>query len=366
MQITNILQFIAAFNFLLITGIIWYLKDKITTPIKILSFFLLGKGITLISNLIFLNATLNTNEFYINTAIIINSFLFFYAPFLYFFASSIVKNSVTKKEIVLHLSPFIFYALINILVVLFKNNSEIFKTLATVSNNFSQLYYFQVILYTGLAYYVIKKNTNNLNISSKNITNWLYRILLFFLLIWGLFIGVYISDVYFGAETISNGFKFSGVICLLILSTITLLMSLKNPEIFFTNIALKLSKVEPINKAITEANFLRISSMMIDKKLYKNADLKVSDLAEFSGLSTRNISTIIKTFNDTNFYDFINSYRIEEAKRLLESENEDLTILTILYEAGFNSKSVFNTVFKKMVGVTPSAYRKNYLTLKYS
>ncbi|MGC9366431.1 MAG: helix-turn-helix domain-containing protein [bacterium] len=59
-----------------------------------------------------------------------------------------------------------------------------------------------------------------------------------------------------------------------------------------------------------------------------------------------------------NFFNFVNSYRIEEVKKMLVDEvNSDRTILEIMYECGFNSKSSFNSVFKKQTGLTPSQYR---------
>ena len=60
-----------------------------------------------------------------------------------------------------------------------------------------------------------------------------------------------------------------------------------------------------------------------------------------------------------NFYDLINGYRVEEAKQLLvDSKNMNFTILSIGFEAGFNSKTTFNTVFKKFTGSTPTEYRE--------
>jgi AraC-like DNA-binding protein len=59
-----------------------------------------------------------------------------------------------------------------------------------------------------------------------------------------------------------------------------------------------------------------------------------------------------------NFNDFINDYRIEEAKKMLgHKKTRDYKLLTIAYEVGFNSKTTFNVVFKKKVGMTPSQYR---------
>ena len=59
-----------------------------------------------------------------------------------------------------------------------------------------------------------------------------------------------------------------------------------------------------------------------------------------------------------HFYDLINRYRIEEAARLLtDPEDEKITILEVLYQVGFNSKSSFNTLFKKYMGMTPTEFR---------
>lgn len=60
-----------------------------------------------------------------------------------------------------------------------------------------------------------------------------------------------------------------------------------------------------------------------------------------------------------NFYDLVNSYRVEEAKRLLlDPKNSNYTILSVGFEAGFNSKTTFNTVFKKFTGLSPTEFKE--------
>ncbi|MBN1272090.1 MAG: AraC family transcriptional regulator [Candidatus Aminicenantes bacterium] len=60
-----------------------------------------------------------------------------------------------------------------------------------------------------------------------------------------------------------------------------------------------------------------------------------------------------------NFFDFVNKYRVEEAKKLfLDVSNNSRSILEQLFDAGFNSKSVFNRVFKKYTGMTPSEFKR--------
>jgi AraC-like DNA-binding protein len=70
------------------------------------------------------------------------------------------------------------------------------------------------------------------------------------------------------------------------------------------------------------------------------------------------VSQAINDGMKKNFYDLVNSYRVEEAKRLLMDEkNNNFTILSVGFEAGFNSKTTFNTVFKKFTGLTPTEFR---------
>ena len=72
------------------------------------------------------------------------------------------------------------------------------------------------------------------------------------------------------------------------------------------------------------------------------------------------LSQVINTSLGQNFYNLINSYRVEEAKQQLSaSDKQNQTILAIAYDVGFNSKSVFNKAFKKFTGTTPSKYRLN-------
>jgi AraC-like DNA-binding protein len=96
------------------------------------------------------------------------------------------------------------------------------------------------------------------------------------------------------------------------------------------------------------------------EKIYLNPDLTLDMLAESLSIPAKDLSMIINRHFNLNFYEFINGYRIEEVqKRLIDPANKDKTITDIYLEVGFNSKSVFNTFFKKLVGKTPSEYRQN-------
>lgn len=96
------------------------------------------------------------------------------------------------------------------------------------------------------------------------------------------------------------------------------------------------------------------------KKPYLNMYLNLSELAESLNTYPHYLTQILNTIFYQNFYDFINSYRTDEAKNeLINPHNNNLTILAIAYNCGFNSKSSFNRIFKQKTGVTPSEYIKS-------
>ncbi len=96
------------------------------------------------------------------------------------------------------------------------------------------------------------------------------------------------------------------------------------------------------------------------EKPYTDPDLKLQNLADYLGIPSYQLSQIINTELQQNFYDLINSLRISEAKhKLIDPTHQDITILAIAYDVGFNSKSTFNTAFKKYTKMTPSQFKNH-------
>jgi YesN/AraC family two-component response regulator len=103
----------------------------------------------------------------------------------------------------------------------------------------------------------------------------------------------------------------------------------------------------------------KINVLICQDKIYREPELTLQDLSEKLRCPPYQVSVVINEKMKKNFYDLINGYRVEEAKRLLlDPKNKNYTILSVGFEAGFNSKTTFNTVFKKFTGVTPTDFRK--------
>ena len=102
----------------------------------------------------------------------------------------------------------------------------------------------------------------------------------------------------------------------------------------------------------------RVIEMMEREKVYQEPELTLQQLSDKLQFPYYLVSQAINEGINKSFYDLINSYRIEEAKRLLlDPKNINYTVLSVGFEAGFNSKTTFNTVFKKFTGLTPTEYR---------
>ena len=99
---------------------------------------------------------------------------------------------------------------------------------------------------------------------------------------------------------------------------------------------------------------------MQEDKLYLEPELTIDALAMTIACSRHHLSQALNEKPGRSFYDCINHYRVEEAKLLLaDVSRASHKITSIAYDAGFNSISTFNDVFKKITGITPSQYRKN-------
>ncbi|MBW0435184.1 AraC family transcriptional regulator [Leptospira yasudae] len=101
----------------------------------------------------------------------------------------------------------------------------------------------------------------------------------------------------------------------------------------------------------------RLTELMEEERSYRDEEIRMQDLAEKLLITPHQLSRILNETYGKNFNEFINGYRVEEAKKILLEEPEK-TILSIGFEVGFNTKSTFNAQFLKIAGMTPAEWRK--------
>jgi len=104
----------------------------------------------------------------------------------------------------------------------------------------------------------------------------------------------------------------------------------------------------------------QLLALMKEKKPFLNGELSAGELAQQLNISVNHLSQILNTIQGQNFFDFVNGYRIGEVmERMKDPKNRHLTLLAIALDSGFNSKTSFNTVFRKVTHQTPSQYSKS-------
>jgi AraC-like DNA-binding protein len=150
-----------------------------------------------------------------------------------------------------------------------------------------------------------------------------------------------------------------GISLLALLAASTLVIkSMRNPELFL-RVNSEIAKLNQTDKNEDHLEKLeKLNHYMITEKPYLEETLSLQDLALQLDINAKHLSYLINQRLGRHFFDYINEYRIEESKKLLETS--ELTIQQIMYEVGFNSKSSFNTAFKKYTSITPSQFRKKF------
>lgn len=142
---------------------------------------------------------------------------------------------------------------------------------------------------------------------------------------------------------------------------------IKHQGIFVENSTHKTSLVESTSMSEYKRSGLKeedallyqqkLSHLMKTAKPYLEPKLTLSNLADELNTSVNHLSQVINQYEEKNFFDFVNAYRVEEFKvRAVDPANSNFSILAIAFDSGFNSKSSFNQVFKKVTGQTPSQY----------
>nr|WP_315153076.1 AraC family transcriptional regulator [uncultured Flavobacterium sp.] len=292
---------------------------------------------------------------------------FLTAPFLYI--SILYFTSVSKKfekKNLWNFLPFVIFMLFRFPFFITGKNIEFSYAVGRVVFFILQIALpLQAVIYWCLSFSKLQKHIKNIRQFSSAVEEIDLSWLRYFLLVLVLIIVAWFNLVFFDLKNLTQLTPFLYLSCIFFLAY----FSLQQKEVFDFNkselnelSAIEISKKEnPKRVSENRLNELdkKLQTLMNLEKVYLENDLSLPKLAKIMNASCNETSFMINTLYGDNFYNFINKYRVEEAKILLLSEKyNQLNILGIAYESGFNSKTTFNTTFKKHTGFSPTEFVK--------
>ncbi len=200
------------------------------------------------------------------------------------------------------------------------------------------------------------------NLENKQLA-WLRTLLIGYAFVWTISLLYCLSAHVFKSSASALWVSTIGAITGFLFINYLIINALRQPVIFSVlsaeqaRLAQGEDDLSPPDKEVDGALLRRLATHMIETRPYLDANLTVEQLARQLGAPTRALSRAINHGLEKNFFEFVSDYRIAEACRQLKTAKAGTTILQVMYDSGFNSKSVFNTAFKKAIGMTPSDYR---------
>jgi AraC-like DNA-binding protein len=295
--------------------------------------------------------------------------LLFVAPMVYltvvYFVS--LNQSFNKKDFRHFLIPLLLVP-VTLYPVFCTEKDKLNDSLSIICAqiNISFLFLISITVYWILAYFKLQRHQKNIELFASETEaidlNWL-KYFLFSIAGMAFF---FLLEFYFNSLIV---FKYASI-GYLIATYILSYFALRQNEVF----ALDIKEREEIKDIIEEQNptkkqerlsgiilpplKIRLMTLMEQEKVYLEEALNLPKLADKMDISTHDMSYLLNDGFGQSFFQFVNTYRIEEAKRLLLSEKHShFNMLGIAYASGFSSKTTFNTTFKKMTNQSPSEFQ---------
>jgi AraC-like DNA-binding protein len=301
---------------------------------------------------------------------------FTYGPLLYLYIKFMtVRDRKFNWLALLHFVPFIAFFTISVIFrsePLVRDLRSFFKPDKFISLRiiYSISFFLSITIYSILAFIEIKRHQDNLknlvSFTSQKITlNWLKIISISF------YAAYFILFILGGLNMIGNFIPFDPYFVIFgfigAFSIVYSFYGIKQPVIFGEVVPENGDEKKDAEKYLksglkdhqAEKYLNKLISFMETNKPYLDGDLTIHNLSEMTGISRHHITQVLNEKHKRNFFTFINEYRVEEVmQRFRDPKFHNYTILAIALDAGFNSKTTFNSIFKSQSGLTPSEYRE--------
>jgi AraC-like DNA-binding protein len=384
-SLTDILIIIVIFQLLFISFFLFSQEKGNKTSLFLLGAFFLSFCLNLIDGFLLLQRVYFD---YPNFALWASFMPLLYGPLLYLYIRSVLFNDmVVHRKTYFHFAPFILLTLLSIISYSLQPADEKLKMLHAVIDRKIPTYiywvaavlYLHFFLYMFLCWRLIHQYqlaaSNKFSDEQRTNLSWLRSTVFFFIIFM-------VLGAINGIMGFTRGAKYYYLFLTVLIAIFFLfinrvmLKALRIPGIFSMMSEQETKEEQPgmpkySGSGLQEAEKKKIEDhllqLMQKEKPYLEPELSLNQLAAQLSVKPKILSQVINEKLGHNFFDFINTYRIEEAKRLLSgSEDPKITVLEVLYEVGFNSKSSFNTLFKKNTGLTPSDFKKKHRIQKRS
>lgn len=302
-------------------------------------------------------------------------------PFFYLTIVDLTKiRKITTLEIILHISPYLFY-IIYLTIIDYTNDGTIitkngFLLLPSGLPKFVYLYRGIPLAISGFLYSVfcllammkykrnLKKTFSNTDKQQLKWINYLvWAIILLFILIY--FAVIFRTN--FKIIEPSLTFKLVNIFLFFFLTAFgyryqkQLIYFIKN-NVELPKLPVKIKYANSsLNREEMEMIALKLSRILQEQALYLDEYLTLQKVADISKETTQHISQTLSTYLDTNFYDYVNEFRLNLVETKLKDEAfSKFSIIGIAMDCGFKSKSTFYKLFKKKNGITPAEFRKTH------
>jgi AraC-like DNA-binding protein len=299
-----------------------------------------------------------------------------HGPFLFLYTGFLTRYFTRwKPAYLLHFSPVIGFYLyyFNFFISTGKEKIDFVEKSITNPDFLLRTFFFYALLsgfsYTFLTFLLFRRHNRNIrnnlsNSSEKNNLHWLRNLLIGMLVIWMVvFLGYFVlatplkdPAIYFSVTLFVAFIGFFG------LRQGNIFMNL--PENYLIDGLNDDNQHRYLKSGLKDEQATvikqKLSTLMDEQKIFLDENISLPQLAGMIDVHPNYLSQVINERFQKNFYDFINSYRVEEFKRIVSIEkNRNKTFFALALDCGFNSKASFNSSFKKITGITPSEFVKS-------